>query len=338
MTIKNLVIILVLLICTKGKSQEKYDISKSTLSDFIAIEKQFVGGKILDESVNSLTEELDIASFIRQDNSVPNLDLIVRYVFSKKDSLIKEIRYELDIANFDEKIENKQDKDFRTSLANHYILIEQQLSEELGKSHKTGEFTKKSIIDGEKDYYKKNTWTVGNTRIDLILEMSNSLHKKKNIYPIHKILIVYRTLVNDSKLNGTEYVGSKDRTKLIEKNKSLPKFKNKSRIPLISECKKNHTEACFQNAISNKILSRANQYKIVLPADTLKVRIRINKDGSTTLSENQTKNPELKKITEDVVNSLKDIEPAYIKSKETYETVSYSWYVIFRNNEITNRQ
>ena len=334
MNIKNLVIILFLSIFSKGISQEKsYDISETTLSEYISIEKQFVGGKIKDKSVYSLKEDLDIASYIRQDNSVPNLDLIVRYVFSKKDSLIKEIRYELDVANFEKRIENKQNKDFRKALVNYYLSVERDLISKLGKSKIDGKLTDKTVIDEKNDYCKKNTWTLGNTRIDLLIEMSNSIKKKKSIYPNHKVTITYKTI----ETIPTEYIGRKNPSELINENSSSRKFINKSRIPLISKCKKNHTEACLQNSISDLILSEANKRNLTLKNDTLKIGVRINKDGSTSIMDNETKNSELKEVVTDVLSSMELIEPAYIKSLKRYETVSYSWYILIKNNEITNR-
>ena len=334
MNIKNLVIILFLTIFSKGISQEKsYDISETTLSEYIAIEKQFVGGKIKDKSVYSLKEDLGIASYIRQDNSVPNLDLIVRYVFSKKDSLIKEIRYELDVSNFEKKIERKQNKDFRKALANHYLSVERDLISKLGKSKIDGELTDKTVINEKNDYCKKNTWTLGNTRIVLLIEMSNSIKKKKSIYPNHKVTITYKNI----ETIDTEYISRKKPTELIEEKSSSRKFINKSRIPLISQCKKNHTDACLQNTISDLILSEVTNRNLTIKNDTLKVGIRINKDGSTSILDNKTKNSELKKVANDILSSLEVIEPAYIKSLKRYETVSYSWYIIIKENEIINR-
>ncbi|WP_298507105.1 hypothetical protein [uncultured Maribacter sp.] len=334
MNIKNLLIILFLSIVSKGISQENsYDIYNTLLSEYIAFEKQFVGGKIKDKSVYSLKEDLGIASYIRQDSSVPNLDLIVRYVFSKKDSLIKEIRYELDFANFEKKIEPKQNKNIRKALANYYLTVEKDLISKLGKSKIEGELTDKTVIDEENDYYKNNAWIIGNTRIDLLIKMSNFIRKEKPIYPNHKVTITYKTI---EKIE-TEYIGRKKPYELIEK-KSLPrKFTNKSRIPLISKCKNNHTEACLQNSISDLILSEANKINLTLKSDTLKIGVRINKNGSTSIMDNETKNSELKKVVTDVLSSMELIEPAYIKSLKRYETVSYSWYILIKNNEITNR-
>lgn len=54
-------------------------------------------------------------------------------------------------------------------------------------------------------------------------------------------------------------------------NKSeLPKqqnFTNKSRIPLISNCKDNHIEACLQNTISDLILKEVEKRNLTLKTD-----------------------------------------------------------------------
>jgi hypothetical protein len=206
MNIKNLVIILFLSVFSNGISQKKsYDISKTTLSEYISVEKQFVGGKIKDKSVYSLKQDFDIASYIRKDNSIPNLDLIIRYVFSKKDSLIKEIRYELDVANFEKNIEKKQNTNFRKALVNYYLSVEKDLISKLGKSIVDGKLNEITVINEKNDYYKKNSWTLGNTKIDLLIEMSNSIKKNKSIYPNHKVTITYKTI----ETIATEYIGRK---------------------------------------------------------------------------------------------------------------------------------
>ncbi|WP_158844639.1 hypothetical protein [Algibacter sp. L1A34] len=211
MNIKTLFIILALSVWTKGVSQEEnYDISKTTLSEFITSEREFVGGKIKDKSVYSIDKNLEIASYIRKDNNIPNLDLIVRYVYSKKDSIIKEIRYELDVANFEKNKEKTQKKDFRKALVKHYLLVEKGLLSKLGKSQVEGKLTEETTISEKTDYCKKNTWIIGNTKINLLLEMSNSIKQKKNEYPNHKIFITYRVFDDKSKSNITEYIAKKN--------------------------------------------------------------------------------------------------------------------------------
>tara|TARA_R110002167_G_scaffold363637_1_gene584375 strand:+ start:1393 stop:1824 length:432 start_codon:yes stop_codon:yes gene_type:complete len=130
-----------------------------------------------------------------------------------------------------------------------------------------------------------------------------------------------------------------NKTKIDKKTEQTEKynFTNKSRIPLISNCKDNHTESCLQNTISDLILNEAENRSLTLKADTLKVGVRFNKDGSVSILDNETKNVELKNLTSDVLSKMELIEPAYIKSLNRYETVSYSWYILIENNKMTNR-
>jgi len=209
MNIKYLIIILIVLAWTKGISQNKNrDVIDTPLSIFIETEKRFTGGEINDKSVYSLSEDFEIISFIRKDNNIPNLDLIVRYVFSKTDSLVKVIRYELDIVNFD-KTNRKQDKQFRKALATHYLNIEKSLTDELGNGSISGELTEKTPIDEKEYFYKTNCWTIGETRIDLLIEMSNSYGLKKlTEKPIHKVQITYSASMNNKA--KTEYIGRKN--------------------------------------------------------------------------------------------------------------------------------
>ena len=153
--------------------------------------------------------------------------------------------------------------------------------------------------------------------------------KKRNMIcllcGIFTLILISSCITNKSKID-----------KKAEQTKKQ-NFTNKSRIPLISNCKDNHTEACLQNTISDLILNEAKKQNLTLKADTLKVGVRFNKDGSVSILDNETNNSELKNITTDVLNSMELIEPAYIESLNRYETVSYSWYILIENNKMTNR-
>ncbi len=112
------------------------------------------------------------------------------------------------------------------------------------------------------------------------------------------------------------------------------KFKNKSKTPLIKNCKNDQTEACLLNTINNMILLEVKQRNLILKNDTLKIGIRINKNGTTSILENETNNSSLKKVTSDVLSSIDIIEPAYFKSQNSYQAVSYFWDIFIENNEI----
>lgn len=112
------------------------------------------------------------------------------------------------------------------------------------------------------------------------------------------------------------------------------RFKNKSKIPLIKNCKNNQTEACLMNSINNMILFEVNERNLILKKDTLKIGIRINKDGTTSILENETNNTNLKDVALDVLSSMDIIEPAYFKSQNSYKAVAYFWDIIIENNEV----
>ena len=87
--------------------------------------------KILDSDFQTTKKELGLISYIRSDGSVQDVDLMVRYIFFKQDSLIKEIRNEWDVANHNQKLDNKKDIKFRTDLINFYSILKQSLEEKL---------------------------------------------------------------------------------------------------------------------------------------------------------------------------------------------------------------
>lgn len=122
-----------------------------------------------------------------------------------------------------------------------------------------------------------------------------------------------------------------------EEKVEAPRFTNTSMTPLIKGCEDNHNANCLRNTISDLILTEAKQRDLELETDTLEIGVRFNKDGSVTLLKNNTKNNELKSLTEDVINTIGQVEPAYIESLNAYETISFSWFVIIHNNEIINR-
>ncbi|WFO15049.1 hypothetical protein M601_014325 [Cellulophaga baltica 4] len=76
-----LILICILISCAERKD---IDLTGFSLSHFRTIEEQYTGGEIIDPSIYALSEDYDIISFIRKDHTVPNLDLIVRYVYAKK--------------------------------------------------------------------------------------------------------------------------------------------------------------------------------------------------------------------------------------------------------------
>ena len=135
----------------------------------------------------------------------------------------------------------------------------------------------------------------------------------------------------------TSCIFPKSNNQVQESNSVTESFTNRSIVPLITECKNNHTEACFQNTLSSLILDEAKRRDLILEKDTLKVSIRINKDGSAYLFDNESNNFLLKEVSSDVLNSLPSIQPAYSEKKQDYVAVSYSWYILIEDNEMINK-
>lgn len=136
-------------------------------------------------------------------------------------------------------------------------------------------------------------------------------------------------------LSSCLFNNSKSKQKINSNNQI--NFTNKSNVPLIAICKNENTVACFQNSISDLILNEAKRRNLTLKNDTLKVGVRINKDGTTSILDNETTNSELNAVTEDVLLSMEIIEPAFIDSQNSYQTVSYSWFIVIKDNKMINR-
>lgn len=114
-------------------------------------------------------------------------------------------------------------------------------------------------------------------------------------------------------------------------------FKNISIVPYIENCKNNQTDFCFQNSISEMIIEEANQKKLILKTDTIDIGLKINEDGSLTLTKNKASNNLLRQVTNDVINNLTEIEPGYLESEKRFISTGYRWTIIIENNQLINK-
>ncbi len=190
---KKIVIFLFVLsqLISCGQARE-FDINKKTLSNYFENETKYKGGKILDESIKTIKEELSLVSYIRSDNNIPDTDLIVRYVFFKKDSIIKEIRYEWDTSNNYILLGKIQNETFREKLVKFFKELEKVNVSKYGKGNTEGYIPSK--IDEEKTYEKKIKWILNKTEIELSIFMSNNLDKIKNTIPVHRIYLSFKSI------------------------------------------------------------------------------------------------------------------------------------------------
>lgn len=329
------IIILIFLIPMIGSCQNQdVDINQVSLSDYIKKEKEFVGGKILNSDYSTNFNELELVSYIRSDNSVPDIDLIVRYLYFKKDSLIKEIRNEWDIANHNQKLNDKKDLKFRTDLVSFYSSLEQSLKKNYGKGTANGKIPKN--INAEDTYSKEIKWTLENTTVKLNIMMSNIYDDQKITFPIHRIYLSYQATNLDNK---PEYGNSE----LIKrKRKAIPNIENpivSSIEPTFPNCE-NSTEkiSCMNNKVRDLILQRVKQENIQIKNDTLKVGFMVQIDGTLkpTKSNIKSNNLVLEKIALETIENLPIMIPSYSERMKQNVTYSNSFYIIFENNKVTN--
>lgn len=331
---KAILLVIFLLPIIGSCQNEEVDINQVSLSDYIKKEKEFVGGKILDSEYSTNFNELELASYIRSDNSVPDVDLIVRYLYFKNDSLIKEIRNEWDIANHNQKLDNKKDIKFRTDLVNFFSLLEQSLKKNYGNGISNGKIPKN--INAKDTYIKEIKWTLENTTVKLNIMMSNIYDKQKKTLPTHRIYLSYQATNLDDK---PEYGNSE----LMKRNrKAIPNIENpiiSSIEPTFPNCE-NSTEkiSCINNKVRDLILQRIKQKNIQIKNDTLKVGFMVQIDGTVkpTKINIKSNNIELEKIALETIENLPIIIPSYSERIKQNVTYGNSFYIIIENNRITN--
>ena len=116
------------------------------------------------------------------------------------------------------------------------------------------------------------------------------------------------------------------------------RFTNQLSKPIFPNCESsNNVESCLLNSVSELILVEADRQKLNLKNDTLKIGFKVEIDGTVVILDNETKNKDLKKVSQKVLNSLPIIEPAYSKTLNKYVASSYTYFVLFNNNIITNK-
>ena len=323
--------------------QKNLDINQIKLSEYLKSEKKYIGGKILNDKVTDLYDELTHISYIRSDASIPDTDLIVRYIFFKKDSLILEIRYEWDIANQNEKINNKKDADFRKRMASFYSKLEKKYLFNFGNSKTNGNLP--NNINAKNDYYKTNIWELNNTIIKLEIKMSNLYDKTKNIYPTHKAILSYRATNIKNKDRYFDKPLLKYERKEISNIKNPLKNENPiigERFPVFPDCEKSKNKThCLYGNIQELIINKMKSKNILIKDDTLKVGFVVDKTGiikpyKFSIKSNKN-NQELEKIAFEVLKKLPRMKPEYFNIMKQNVTTGHSFYLIIKNNEIVNK-
>ncbi|MBU2951823.1 hypothetical protein KO493_14075 [Tamlana agarivorans] len=129
--------------------------------------------------------------------------------------------------------------------------------------------------------------------------------------------------------------------KVVESKPKKTLTRELSEIPTFPNCETYkdwiEKEFCLTNSIQELISKNAKKNNLTLTKDTLKVAIRIEIDGSSTIMENKSNNKKLESLSQNVLENLPYIEPASSKSLDRKVTSAYSFYLIFENNEITSK-
>jgi hypothetical protein len=137
------------------------------------------------------------------------------------------------------------------------------------------------------------------------------------------------------------FIFSCGQKKVVESKPKKTLTRELSEIPTFPNCETYkdwiEKEFCLTNSIQELIFKNAKKNNLTLIKDTLKVGIRIEVDGSSTIMENKSNNKELEKLSQNVLENLPYIEPASSTSLNQKVTSAYSFYVIFENNEITSK-
>ena len=137
------------------------------------------------------------------------------------------------------------------------------------------------------------------------------------------------------------FIFSCGQKKILESKPKKTLTRELSEIPTFPNCETYkdwiEKEFCLTNSIQELISKNAKKNNLSLIKDTLKIGIRIEVDGSSTIMENKSNNKELESLSQNVLEDLPYIEPASSKSLNRKVTSAYSFYVIFENNEITSK-
>ncbi|MBQ0733909.1 hypothetical protein [Aquimarina celericrescens] len=126
--------------------------------------------------------------FFHDEEIIP--DLKTKYLFFKKDSIIKEVLHEWDVRNFEKSKNNKKPLDFQKALIKKYTELEDKLTKIFGKSEIKGSLEDLSLIDKKEGLRKSNTWTPNDsTKVSLYIMISNYYEQigRTTKNPIHRI-------------------------------------------------------------------------------------------------------------------------------------------------------
>ncbi|NQX82264.1 MAG: hypothetical protein HRT66_09770 [Flavobacteriaceae bacterium] len=331
---KVLLFFIVLTLIGCSPQNQSLDLNKNSLLDYFEREKEYTGGKILSSEFFIIKDKFELTSYIRSDNSVPDVDLIVRYIYHKKDSIIKIIRNEWDISNHNKKLNNKKDLRFRSDLLKFYEILENNLQGSYGKGNVKGNIPRE--INNKDTYLKEIKWLIGNTIIELNILMSNTYEKKKNIFPTHRIYLSYKVINSKDKPDYeiTEFI-KKNRKKILNIEYPI----RSSLDTIFSDCENSDDKIrCMNNKVRDLIIQRIKKEKIQIKNDTLKMGYSVQIDGRVEPLKNSIKsnNKKLEKLALDIIENLPIITPFYSEKMRKNVYLASIFFVIIKNNEVVN--
>ncbi|WP_435315365.1 hypothetical protein [Cellulophaga fucicola] len=332
---KKLTTLLVLFVVTAGFCQApNLDLNQFPLSTHLEAENNFPGGQILNSDYYTVSDDLGLLSFIRQDNEIRDVDIIVRYVYYKKDSLILELINEWDVANHSKKLNNKKDLEFRKKMLSFYLRGENAMIASMGDGKAEGSMPLE--INDSTTYYKSTVWNLDNILVKLSITMSNNYNKEKGEFPTHKVVVSMKaTNISDRPTYAENELIKRDRKEvpLIEH----PVTGNKD--PIYPGCENSVDKGiCLRNSVRKRILKELEVKDVVIKNATLKLKFLVTADGSVKpfASNIKSNNSKLEEIGIKTIKELPRMTPAYSKSMDQNVTIGSSFYLVIKEGKIAN--
>ena len=313
-------------------AQQLTGINAKTLSEYIQQEKQEGSAWILnDKDVKTVSDELDQVVFIRSDASIPDIDLIIRYIFFKKDSTIAEIRWEWDAANHNRKLNNPKDSSFRAEMARFYRLWNIFYRRMWGPGDTTGILPKRLHPDAA--YKRSVSWLLPDTKVRWEIVMRNTYRPEDRIYPEHKVVLSMR----DISLPRMAKYRDRELVRRIRKPKPYIDIPVKGApVPLLPGCDNaNEAYNCMNAYIARRLEEKIRERRLDIPRDTLRISFRVNYDGTVTLlGGTDARNKELVRLGEEVIRELPRFKPAYSAKLDQNVSAGYSLLFIVEDNKV----
>ncbi|MCL5246916.1 hypothetical protein M4I21_13925 [Cellulophaga sp. 20_2_10] len=332
---KKLITLLVLLVVTTGFCQvSNLDLNKFPLSTYLEAENNFPGGQILNSDYHTVSDDLGLLSFIRKDNDIADVDIVARYIYYKKDSLILELINEWDVANHNKKLNNKKDLEFRKNMLSFYLKGENAMIASMGDG--TIEGSMPLEITENNTYYKSIIWNLENALIKLSITMSNNYNKETGEFPTHKVVV---SMVATNITDRPAYTGKE----LIKRDrKEIPNIEHpivSGKDPIYPGCENSVEKGvCLRNSVRELILKNINGEKLIINSGTIKIGFLVDINGTVKpwVSDITSNNSQLQEIALQTISGLPKMIPAYSKKTKQNVSAGNRFYLVIKDNKIAN--